>query len=138
MTLILVFSNLSESHILVSFIIQQTENTRLRLIVFLLTAVTQTVVAVTCFFLLLVGLNGYSERHATTSLIFYIVFSFITIPGISFIAGLATKYFLDKKGMGKGIASLVGIITSSILGAVVVVGGMFVAFVIAEIQRGLR
>ena len=110
----------------------------MRLIVFIITTVTQAVVAITCFFFLLVGLNGYSERQATPSLIFYIVFSFITILGMSFIAGLAAKYFLDKSWMGKGIASVVGIITSSILGAVVVVGGMFVAFVIAEMQRGMR
>ena len=110
----------------------------MRFIVFLITAVTQVVVAVSCFFVLLVGLNGYSERQATPSLIFYIVFSLISIIGMSFIAGFAAKYFLDKNWMGKGIASMVGIITSSILGAVVVVGGMFVAFAVAETLRGMR
>ena len=110
----------------------------MRLIVFLITAVTQVVVAVSCFFVLLVGLNGYSERQATPGLFFYIVFSLVTIFGISLIGGVTAKYFLDKNWMGKAVASVVAIVTSSILGAVVLVGGMLVAFVVAEAIRGMR
>jgi hypothetical protein len=110
----------------------------LRLIVFLITAITQVVGAVSCFFVLLVGLNGYSERQATPSLIFYVVFSLISIFGMSFIACVTTKYFVDKNWMGKAVASVVAIITSSIVGALIVIGGMFVAFVVAETLRGTR
>jgi hypothetical protein len=110
----------------------------LRLIVFLITALTQVVVAVSCFFVLLVGLNGYSERQATPSLIFYIVFSLIGIFGMSFIAGVTAKYFLDKHWMSKAIAAVVATLTSSILGALLIIGGMFVAFVVAETLRGMR
>jgi hypothetical protein len=48
---------------------------------------------------------------------------------------MAAKTFLDRKRLGKVGASVFAVVSSSIVGVVIVVAGMFAAFVLAEVLR---
>jgi hypothetical protein len=54
----------------------------MRIIVFVITAFIQLAVAVLGFFILLLGLNGFSENDAMASLIFYIALAFLSALGL--------------------------------------------------------
>jgi hypothetical protein len=107
----------------------------LRTVVFLISAVIQLTAAAFAFFVLLVGLNGYSERQAIPSLIFYVIFSLASVLVMSAIGCMAAKTFFDRKRLGKVGASVFAVVSSSIVGVVIVVAGMFAAFVLAEVLR---
>jgi hypothetical protein len=68
-------------------------------------AVVQLVAAVFGFFILLIGLNGFSERQATPSLIFYIVLSVVTVLGDGWLSFLFVRYRASAVGPSKRVTS---------------------------------
>ena len=110
----------------------------MRITVFVVTAVIELATATVGLFILLLGLNGYSESQATPSLIFYIVFCVISSLALSFLGTLAAKAIVKKGWLGKPAAAIVSIVFASALGDVLLVLAVFLAFILAELLRGMR
>ena len=107
----------------------------MRVVVFIITALVQAAVAVVIFFMLLLGLNGFSERDATPSLVFFIALSVVCALGLGGAGAYAAKRIAEKKSLGGVAASAISVICFSVLGAVILVGGFFVALVIATVMH---
>ena len=101
----------------------------------MVTAIVEFAAAVFGFFVLLVGLNGFSERQATPSLIFYIVFCLVSSIVISFLGIIAAKTIVNKQWLGKVPAAIVSIILPSTIGVVLVVVAVFASLILAEFLR---
>ena len=110
----------------------------MRITVFILSAILELAAGVFGLFVLLVGLNGYSERHATPSLIFYIVFCLAGSVILSFLGTIAAKTIVNKGWLGKPGAAILSIVFTSIMGVVLVVVTVFLAFILAEFLRTTR
>jgi hypothetical protein len=109
----------------------------MKIIIYLVTALITLAATVAGFFVLLLGLNGYSERQATPSLILYLVASLLTVLGFGALAAFSAN-LLVKKNWGTGPAVLIATISSSIVAGVVLIAGLFAAFALAEVLRGMR
>ena len=107
----------------------------MRVIVFVIIALVQLAAAVVIFFMLLLGLNGFSERDATPSLIFFIALSVACALGLGGAGAFAAKRIAEKKSLGGLAASAISVIGFSALGVMILVGGFFAALVIATIMH---
>ena len=107
----------------------------MRIIVFVITAFIQLVVAVFGFFTLLLGLNGFSERQAMASLIFYIALAFLSALGLGAASAYTAKRLAEKPSLGKFASSIIAIIGCLIIGAVILFIGLIAAFFLAEAIR---
>ncbi len=110
----------------------------MRTTVFLITAIIDLAVAIFGFFILLIGLNGFSERQATASLIFYIVFCLTSLLILSFLGTLIAKAFVEKGWMNKAWAAIVSILSTSIVSGLLVIVAVFAGFALAEFLRTHR
>jgi hypothetical protein len=110
----------------------------MRIVIFILTAVIQLAAAAVGFLLLLLGMNGYSERQATPSLILYIALGLGSAAGLGVASAFAAKYLAEKRAFGGVAASAIPVIGFSILGGLILVVSFFAAIVLAEIVRGMR
>ena len=110
----------------------------MRVTVFLVTAILDLAVAIFGFFILLIGLNGFSERQATPSLIFYIVFCLTSLLIFSFLGTLIAKAFVEKGWMNKAWAAIVSILSTSIVSGLIVIVAVFAGFALAEFLRTNR
>ena len=105
----------------------------MRVIVFSIVAIVLFGAAALGLFILLVGLNGYSEAQATPSLIAYVVLCLATAPGMGTVGATAARVLVEKKGFGKGGAAVCAITGVTIVGVIMLVTGVIVSFVIAEV-----
>jgi hypothetical protein len=110
----------------------------MRIIVFILTAVIQLAFAAAGFLLLLLGMNGYSERQATPGLLLYIVLGLGSAIGLGFGSSFVAKRLVEKRSFGSLAASATAVISVSILGGLILVAAFVAAIVLAEIMRGMR
>lgn len=110
----------------------------MRIIVFIVTAVIHLAAAAVGFLVLLLALNGYSEKQATPSLIFYILLSLASAPGLGGASAFAAKRLAKGKSLGSLGASATAVIGFSILGALILIAGFFAALVLAEVIRGMK
>lgn len=110
----------------------------MRIIVFVINAVIQLAAAAVGFLMLLLGLNGFSERQANPSLLFYIVLGFGSAAGLGFASAFTSKWLAGKKSLGAVAGSAVSVVVFAILGALILVVGFFIALFIAEAMRGRR
>ena len=110
----------------------------MRIIVFIITALVQLAVAVVIFFMLLLGLNGFSERDATPSLIFFIGLSVLCALGLGGAGAFMARRLVEKKSLGGVGASAIAVGTFSVLGVLILIGGFFVALVIASIMHDMK
>jgi hypothetical protein len=110
----------------------------MKIIVFLIAAIAQIGASVFGFFILLLGLNGFSEREATPSLIFYIVLSLATIVGDGLIGVVLARRLANRTKFGIGGASVIATIAVVILGVVILIAGLFVAFVLASVVHSMK
>jgi hypothetical protein len=110
----------------------------MKIIVFLVAVIAQIVAAVFGFFILLLGLNGFSEREATPSLIFYVVLSLATIVSDGVIGVVLARRLAKTTKFGVRGASVVATICVVIPGVVVLIAGLFVAFVLANVVHSMK
>lgn len=103
--------------------------------VFLFTATVNLGIGIILLFLLIIGLNGYSERQSTPGLILFIVwifiFSFITAAFSFFTASFLNK----KKSFSPFAAALISIIGFVLVGVVLDFIGIFAAIGLIEVLR---
>ena len=107
----------------------------MRVTVFLITAILDLALAIFGLFILLLGLNGFSERQATPTLIFYIIFCLTSLMILSYLGTLVAKAFVGKGWMNKVWATLVSILSTSIISGLIVIGAVFAGFALAEFLR---
>ena len=110
----------------------------MRVTVFLVTAILDLAVAIFGFFILLIGLNGFSERQATPTLIFYIIFCLTSLIILSYLGTLVAKAFVEKGWMNKGWAAIVSIFSTSIVTGLLVIVAVFAGFALAAFLRANR
>jgi site-specific recombinase len=110
----------------------------MRIIVFVLNAVIQLAAAAVGFLLLLLGLNGFSERQSNPSLLFYITLSVGSAAGLGVASAFASKWLAGKKSLGGLGASAIAVVGFAIVGVLILVVGFFVALFIASAMRGSR
>jgi hypothetical protein len=110
----------------------------LRVTVFLVTAILDLAVAICGFFILLIGLNGFSERQATPTLIFYVIFCLTSLIILSYLGTLVAKAFVEKGWMNRVWAAVVSILSTSIVSGLLVIVAVFAGFALAEFLRTHR
>ncbi len=110
----------------------------MRIIVFILTAVIQLAAAAAGFLLLLLGMNGYSERQATPGLVLYVVLGVGSALGLGVASAFVVKRLVEKRSFGGLAASATAVLGSSVLGGLILVVSFFAAIVVAEVMRGMR
>lgn len=110
----------------------------MRIIVFIITAAIQLGVAAITFFMLLLGLNGFSESESTPGLIFFIALGFISVVGLGGASAFAARWLVEKKSFGNFGAAAASIVGFSILGTVVLFAGFLVAVLLATFLREWR
>ena len=110
----------------------------MRIIVFVVSAAIQLAAAAAGFLLLLLGMNGYSEKQATPGLVFYIALSVASALGLGWAGGFAARRLVERKSVGGVVASATAVVGSVILGALILIVGFFAAIVLAEIVRGMK
>ena len=113
-------------------------NRQMRILVFIFTILIQLTAAVVGLVLLLVGMNGYSERQATPSLVFYVVLSLATALMLAGGSPFAAKRLATRLSIGKFGASAIVVTSSSILGGSIIVVLFFASFLLAEVLRRMR
>lgn len=110
----------------------------MRIIVFVLNAVIQLAAAAVGFFLLLLGLNGFSERQSNPSLLFYIILSAGSAAGLGVASAFASKWLAQRKSMGALGASAIAVPVFAVVGVLILIVVFFVAVFIASAMRGGR
>jgi hypothetical protein len=108
------------------------------ILVFLITSVIQLLVASFGFVVLLLALNGYSERFATPGIIVYTLISIIIVLGLASIATLVARIIVNKKHLSNLAAGSLSALGFSIVGGVLLVAVFFVSIGTAELLRTLR
>ena len=107
----------------------------MRVTVFLITAILDLALAIFGLFILLLGLNGFSERQATPTLIFYIIFCLTSLIILSYLGTLVAKAFVDRGWMNKVWAAIVSVLSTSIISGLLVIVAVFAGFALAEFLR---
>lgn len=110
----------------------------MRVIVFVLNAVIQLTAAAVGFFLLLLGLNGFSERQANPGLLFYIIISVGSALGLGVASAFASKWLTQKKSIGALGASAISVPVFAVVGVLIIIACIFGAALIASAMRGSR
>jgi hypothetical protein len=108
------------------------------ILVLILTVVFQLTAAVIGLFLLLLGLNGYSERQATPSLVLYIVLSLTSALALGAASPYAAKRLAKRTSLGSFGSSAIVVVAFSFIGMIVLFVGFFASFALAEILRASR
>lgn len=107
----------------------------MKIIVFIINALIQLGVAAVCFFMLIVGLNGYNEDDAIPSIYFFIALGVISALALGAASVFATQRLAQKPSLGKFGASTISVISFAIIGVVILVVGWFAALFLAEAVR---
>lgn len=110
----------------------------MRVIVFTLAALIQLVAAAAGFILLLLGMNGYSERQAAPGLALYIALGVGSALGLGLASAFAAKRLVVRGSLGGLAASALAVLGSSVLGGLILVVSFFAAIVLAEVMRGMK
>ena len=106
----------------------------MKIIVFILIVVIQLLAAALAFFMLLVGLNGFSEKDAALSLYMFIILALASAAGLGLASFYATKW-LSETSIGVFGGAAVAVAGFSIVGWVILIIGWFTALFLADIMR---
>ncbi len=92
-------------------------------------------VGVVLFFLLLLGMNGYSEQQATPGLITFIIWVLLVSLLTAILSVVTTNFFTTKKSMNFWVAALISIFVFVIIGVVFDIIGLFISIFVTEALR---
>jgi hypothetical protein len=110
----------------------------MRITVFILTALIQLAAAAAGLLLLLLGMNGYSESQATPGLILYIALALGSALGLGFASVFVVRRLVERRSFGGVAASITAVLSSSVLGGLILAASLFAAIVLAEVMRGMK
>ena len=83
------------------------------------------------FFLLLLGLNGFSEREANVAIVFYLVWGLVFAVVFGAASFFFTK-FLIAKSFNAILALILSIVVATAIGAAIDFGGLMISALIAS------
>ena len=107
----------------------------MKIVVFILNALIQFAVAAFGLFMLLVALNGFSEKQATSGLLFYIILSIVSILGIGAASALGAHRLAAKPALGKFAAGAIAVPVFAVIGFVILTIALFAAVFLAQALR---
>ena len=107
----------------------------MKIVVFLIAALIQLVFAAFGFFILLVGLNGFSGKQAEPALAFYMVLALASVLGLGAASCFAAQKLTSKTSLGKFLSAAITVVAASIIGVGILTAGIFVAALLAEVLR---
>lgn len=110
----------------------------MRIVVFIIVAAVQLAAAACVFLLLILGLNGFSEREANPGLVFYVVLALASSAGLGLAGAMFAKWLVARRGMGGLGAAAIAVVSSSTAGLVVLGVGFIGALVLASFMHGSR
>ena len=101
-----------------------------KIIAFIVTLLLNVAIGVVVFFMMLMGMNGFSESDANYGFVTYIVLAVLVSLVTATLAAVST-HLLMKRAFGSVVASLIGIVCFTVIGGVLKVVcsiiGIFVA-----------
>jgi hypothetical protein len=109
-----------------------------RIIVFILTAVIQLAAGAAGLLLLLLGMNGYSERQAAPGLILYVALGLGSALGLGIASAFVVKRLVERKAFSGLAASVTSVAGFAVLGGLILIVSFFAAIALAEVMRGMR
>ena len=101
----------------------------------ILIVVFQLAAAAIGFFVLLVGLNGYSERQATPGLVLYIALGLSSAFGLGAASPFAAKRLANGTSLGRFGASAIVVVVFCIIGVAILFAGFVASVALAEVLR---
>lgn len=107
----------------------------MKIIVFILNASIQLAVVAFGFFMLIIGLNGFSEREATPGLVFYIILSIASVLGIGAASAFGAHRLAAKSSLGKFAAGAIAVPVFAIIGFVILIIALFAAIFMVSALR---
>lgn len=107
----------------------------MKVLIFIMIAAVHAALAVGGFVMLLMGLNGYSERQANPGLIFYIILNILAATGLG-VGGIFLKQKLvERFWLGNFTSSLISVLAAVALGAFIIIAGIFASAMLVEALR---
>lgn len=110
----------------------------MKIIVFVLTALIQLAAAAAVFVILLLSMNGYSERDATLGIYLYVFLCLASALVLGFAGAFVAGRLVAKRSFGGFAASATAVIGSAVVGGLLLVFSFIAAIVVAEAVRGSR
>ncbi len=110
----------------------------MRIIVFIIVAAVQLVAAACVFLVLIMGMNGFSERDANPGLAFYIVLALASSAGLGVAGAMFARWLTARRGLGGLGAAAIAVVSSSTVGLIVLGVAFFGALMVASIMHGSR
>ncbi len=107
----------------------------MKILAFLIPAVVNAAVAVCLFFLLVLGLNGFSGKQAEPGFLLYIVWAIATTLGAGVLSVVLAAALTGRKDWGAAAAVSVASLVFGIFGAVSSVVGLFAAVFLVSALR---
>ena len=102
---------------------------------FLFTALINIGVGIVLFFMLILGLNGFSEQQAMPGLILFFVWVLATALLTGILSIKAAGFFNVKKSLGAFLSALLAVLIFSATGAAMSFVGLFAAVFLVSALR---
>ena len=110
----------------------------MRVIVFILSAAVHLCAAAVGFFMLILGLNGFSGGEAEPGLLFYVVANALSALGLGAAGALVAGRVAAKKSVGRLGAGAIAVAASFVVGMVLLATSFLAAVLIAQYMHGSR
>jgi hypothetical protein len=107
----------------------------MKITVFVINALIQLVAAALGFFMLLLGLNGFSSKQAEAGLFLYIILSFMSAIGMGIASAFTAQWLGAKPALGKIVASLISISVFAVVGIVILTIVFFASVLLTDALR---
>lgn len=108
----------------------------MKIAVFIINLLIQLAFAVFGLFILLLSLNGYSERQSNPGIFFYVVISIVSAFGAATLSSYtAGRLAAAKSAFGKFWSAVIAIISFTVVGGTILIVGFFAAVILTEALR---
>ena len=105
-----------------------------KLIAAVMTLLMNAVAGVVLFFMMMMGMNGFSESDANYGFAAYIVAAVLVTATMAALAVLAV-HLLQKRSVGGAVAAIASVLVFSLVGSVLKVGCLFIGLLVADHVR---
>lgn len=102
---------------------------------FLFTALINVGVGIVLFFMLIVGLNGFSGKQAEPGLILFFVWVLLTALVTAVLSVKAAKFFRVGKSLNAFLSALLAVLIFAVIGAAMNVVGLLAAVFLVSALR---
>jgi hypothetical protein len=110
----------------------------MRIIVFIVSAAVHLCASAVGFFMLILGLNGFSGGEAEPGLLFYIIANVAAALGLGVVGALVAGRIAAKKSLGRFGAGAIAVAASFVVGMVLLATAFLAAVLIAQYMHGSR